>query len=231
MGMNSEELVAASVAFDLAARLVQCEPDETWIAQCVKADAFSESPFGGDDPAVRGGLELLSSWCSNVQDPCIAANEAARDWLRLFAGAGAPEAPIVESVYTEPNSTMFGRSTIAVHREYARWGLKFERSGKEPDDALGLMLAFCAHLMREQVRGIQESDAASAGAAATALEQFLAQHMLPWVSAWRFLVNEHAKTDYYRGVGDLVFGLERALAACFGIAFNESDGTFAYRAD
>ena len=104
-------------------------------------------------------------------------------------------------------------------------------SGKEPDDALGLMLAFCAHLMREQVRGIQENDAASAGAAATALEQFLAQHMLPWVSAWRFLVNEHAKTDYYRGVGDLVFGLERALAAHFGIAFNESDGTFAYRAD
>lgn len=231
MGMNSEELASASVAFDLVARLVQCEPDETWITQCVKVDAFSESPFGGDDPAVRGGLELLSSWCSNVQDPCIAANEAARDWLRLFAGAGAPEAPIVESVYTEPNSTMFGRSTIAVHREYARWGLEFERSGKEPDDALGLMLAFCAHLMREQVRGIQENDAASAGAAATALEQFLAQHMLPWVSAWRFLVNEHAKTDYYRGVGDLVFGLERALAARFGIAFNESDGTFAYRAD
>ena len=178
MGMNSEELASASVAFDLVARLVQCEPDETWIAQCVKVDAFSESPFGGDDPAVRGGLELLSSWCSNVQDPCIAANEAARDWLRLFAGAGAPEAPIVESVYTEPNSMMFGRSTIAVHREYARWGLEFERSGKEPDDALGLMLAFCAHLMREQVRGIQENDAASAGAA-TALEQFLAQHMLP----------------------------------------------------
>ena len=100
MGMNSEELASASVAFDLVARLVQCEPDETWIAQCVKVDAFSESPFGGDDPAVRGGLELLSSWCSNVQDPCIAANEAARDWLRLFAGVGTPEAPIVESVYT-----------------------------------------------------------------------------------------------------------------------------------
>ena len=60
--MNSEELASASIAFDLAARLVQCEPDEAWIAQCVQVDAFSESPFGGDDPAVRGGLELLSSW-------------------------------------------------------------------------------------------------------------------------------------------------------------------------
>ena len=96
MGMNSEELASASVAFDLAARLVQCEPDEAWIAQCVQVDAFSESPFGGDDLAVRGGLELLSSWCSNVDDACSAADEAARDWLRLFAGAGAPEAPIVE---------------------------------------------------------------------------------------------------------------------------------------
>ena len=42
-------------------------------------------------------------------------------------------------------------------------------------------------------------------------------------------MSEHAKTDYYRGVGDLVFGLERSLAARFGIAFNELDGTFAYR--
>ena len=30
MGMNSEELASASVAFDLVARLVQCEPDQTW---------------------------------------------------------------------------------------------------------------------------------------------------------------------------------------------------------
>lgn len=229
MGMNNEELAAASVAFDLAARLVQCEPDAAWVGQCVRDDLFSDAPFGMDDAAVQQGLSLLSSWCGAVAGrENEAAQDVARDWLRLFAGCGAPEAPIVESFYTEPNSTLFGHATIEVKREYEVWGLTFEKSGKEPDDSLGLMLAFCAHLMREQVRAVQVCDAAAAGKAETALEAFLSRHMLPWASAWRFLVAEHAKTDYYRGVGELAFGFERALGAKFGIGFNEADGTFSY---
>ena len=155
--MNNEERAAARVAFDLAARLVQCEPDAAWIGECVQSSLFSDAPFGEDDDAVQRGLSLLSSWCDTAGG-CEeeATQDIARDWLRLFAGCGAPEAPIVESFYTEPNSTLFGRATIEVKREYERWGLSFEKSGKEPDDSLGLMLAFCAHLMREQVRAVRE---------------------------------------------------------------------------
>ncbi len=229
MGMNNEELAAASVAFGLAARMVQCEPDAAWVEQCVRDGLFSDAPFGEDDDAVRRGLSLLSSWCDAADGrEEEATQDIARDWLRLFAGCGAPEAPIIESFYTEPNSTLFGRATIEVKHEYELWGLAFEKSGKEPDDSLGLMLAFCAHLMREQVRAVQACDAAVAGKAEAALEAFLVRHMLPWASAWRFLVGEHAKTDYYRGVGELVFGFERALGAKFDIGYNEADGTFSY---
>lgn len=154
-----------------------------------------------------------------------------REWLRLFVGLGTPEAPVWEAVYTEPEATMRGRSTLAVRAAYRAWGLEFERKAHEPEDALGLMLAFCSFLMEREIKGARKKgDEATAAKAASSLEAFMAEHMLPWASAWRFLVQNHAKTDYYRGVGELVFGLERAYARRFGITCDPEDGTFSYAA-
>lgn len=224
-----DELVSASVAFDCAARLVQVEPDETWIRSCVSEGLFDGIPFGEHDEAVQAGLLLLRDWCAAARSD-FAESVAAlqREWLRLFVGFGIPEASINESYYTEPNSVMFGRSTISARSAYREWGLEHERGASEPDDALGIMLAFCALLMREAAYACDSDDGGARKRALDALEGFLVQHMLPWVSAWRFLVRQHAKTDYYRGVGELVFGLERACAKYFGIAFNEKDGSFSY---
>ena len=98
-------------------------------------------------------------------------------------------------VYTEPEATMRGRSTLAVRAAYRAWGLEFERKAHEPEDALGLMLAFCSFLMEREIKALEEGDEATAAKAASSLEAFMAEHMLPWASAWRFLVQNHAKTD------------------------------------
>lgn len=224
-----EDLEMASVAFDFAARLVQVEPDEDWIARCLDDRLFDGAPFGESDEAVAKGLSLMRNWCEGAKDDMPNAIALLRrEWLRLFIGLGTPEASINESFYTEPNSTMFGRTTLEVRDAYRAWGLESERKASEPDDALGIMLAFCAHLMRASVRAHEVGDGEASEKALEAFEQFLAKHMLPWASAWRFLVNQHAKTDYYRGVGELVFGLERACAERFDIAFNEEKGSFSY---
>lgn len=231
MDFNSETMKGAHVSFALAARLVQQEPDEAWVRTCIGQDLFGAAPFGMDDPAVAGGLERLSAWCGAAQAD-VAESTAAirREWLRLFVGLGTPEAPVWEAVYTEPEATMRGRSTLAVRAVYRAWGLEFERKAHEPEDALGLMLAFCSFLMEREMEALEEGDEATAAKAASSLEAFMAEHMLPWASAWRFLVQNHAKTDYYRGVGELVFGLERAYARRFGITCDPEDGTFSYAA-
>ncbi len=229
MDFDKETLAAAQAAFGFAAGLISQEPTEEWVRSCIDDNLFAAAPFGEDDPAVRDGLAALASWCvaarSNISE---ATANIQRDWLRLFVGLGAPEAPVWESFYTEPNSTMFGRSTLEVRAAYKEWGLEFERKKHEPDDALGIMLAFCSYLMGRELEALESYDAPAAGNAARALEDFLVHHMLPWASAWRFLVRNHAKTDYYRGVGELVFGLERAYAKRFGIECNREDGTFSY---
>ncbi|HJF64857.1 MAG TPA: molecular chaperone TorD family protein [Slackia equolifaciens] len=229
MDFDKETLQAAQAAFGFAAGLISQEPTEEWVHSCIDNDMFAAAPFGEGDKAVTSGLVLLSSWCAAARNNLGEETAAVqREWLRLFVGLGTPEAPVWESYYTEPNSTMFGRSTLEVRAAYKEWGLEFERKAHEPDDALGIMLAFCSYLMGRELDALEAFDPVAAAKAAQSLESFLVVHMLPWASAWRFLVKNHAKTDYYRGVGELVFGLERAYAKRFGIECNEEDGTFSY---
>ena len=229
MDFDKETLQAAQVAFGFAAGLISQEPTEGWVRSCIGDDMFVAAPFGEEDPAVKDGLTLLQAWCNAACDNVTEATaDIQREWLRLFVGLGSPEAPVWESYYTEPNSTMFGRSTLEVRAAYKAWGLEFERKAHEPDDALGVMLAFCSYLMGRELEAMDAFDPVATEKAAKALEEFMVAHMLPWASAWRFLVKNHAKTDYYRGVGELVFGLERAYAKRFGIECNEEDGTFSY---
>ena len=226
---DSCDLASAAVALDFAARLVQMEPDETWVRRCVDERLFSASPFGEDDDAVKKGLSLMDSWCKVfMNDPCESLAAIRREWLRLFVGLGAPDASMSESFYVDPNGSLFSSNTLKVRAAYQEWGLENSRHAHEPDDTLGMMLAFCAYLARTAAEASRSGDEALRVHALDSLERFFVEHMLPWASAWRFLVAKHASSDYYRGVGELVFGLERACAKYFGIAFNEKDGSFSY---
>lgn len=229
MDFDLETKTGAQAAFGLAARLVQQEPDAEWVDLCISEELFTGCPFAMEDSAVSTGLSSLSEWCEAARTNEREATESIqRDWLRLFAGVGSPEAPIWEAVYVEPNGTIIGQSTLEVRRIYRKWGLEFERKGNEPDNSLGLMLAFCAHLMGQEVEAIEASDGERAAAAAAGIEEIMVKHMLPWAAAWRFLVQSHAKTDYYRGIGELVFGLERAYARRFNVVYDEGKEAFVY---
>ncbi len=225
-----EEMRAASVALGFAARLVQVEPSEDWVRQCIDEDMFDAAPFGEEDEAVIDGLRLMSEWCVSAKaDVGDYTKQIQREWLRLFIGLGSPEASISESFYVEPNNSLFSKTTLSVREAYGEWGFENTRKLSEPDDTLGMMLAFCSQLMAMAAHSDETGDKDASDKALAAFEAFLTEHMLPWASAWRFLVKQHAASAYYRGVGEFVFGLERACAKRFGIAFNEEDGSFSYR--
>lgn len=153
-----------------------------------------------------------------------------REWLRLFAGVGAPEASCLESFYVEPNRHMFGKSTLAVREAYRAHGLQIERLHSEPDDHLGLMLGFVSHLVDEELAALETEDAAAAETAARDQERFLVEHVLPWLAVWRYLVKTHATSDYYLGAGDFVFGLVSRYVTRFGIFYDEEAEAFKRRA-
>lgn len=228
-----EQLEAAGVAFGMAAQLVGVEPDEDWIRACRDDGLLAEAPFGMDDEGVRAGLSLMEGWALSLD--CGDLDEAVaglrREWLRLFIGVGSPDAPVWESYYIEANSPMMSRATIEVRARYRKHGVSLTRQGSEPDDSLAPMLAFCAHVQQREVDALRRGDGAFASECRGDLDSFIAEHLLPWMAAWRYLVEENATSDYYRGVGLLVFGLLRCYARRFGIVWDGGRERFVRRGE
>lgn len=239
---NSDELARAEVCFAVASQLLYVEPNVALVAEQVASRQFASAPFGEDDEDVREGLSLLDEWCASAAQATEGADEAdgidvvtllaespafaesvdelRREWLRLFVGLGTPEASCLESFYVEPNSHMFGKNVIAVRAAYRRHGLEIERLHREPDDHLGLMLGFLSRLMAEEREAVEAVDEQRAVTLADEQDAFLTEHVLPWLAPWRYAVEKHARTDYYRGVGAFVFGLVACYARRFGIRFD-----------
>lgn len=219
------KLEAAGVCFAAASRLLYCEPDDAEIANQVEQRMFEEAPFGMDDAHVRAGLTAMDAWCD---EPLTAERMAAlkREWFRLFVGAGTPDAPSWESFYVDPNSQLFSKHTLEVRAWYQRYGLQIERMHAEPDDHLGLMLGFVGHLVELEVEALADGEEARARQLAHDQEAFLVEHVLPWLAAWRYSVNERAASCYFRGAADLVFGLCACYARRFDVAFDEDKQVF-----
>lgn len=227
-----DELSAAEVVFAQASRLLYCEPDSQEAADCARNRVFEAAPYGMGNDRVRHGLKFMSAWL----DECAPdADETAfeermgalrREWFRLFVGAGTPDAPCWESFYREPNSHLFGRRTLEVRDWYRRHGLQIKRLYSEPDDHLGLMLGFMSRLISLEADAVAAGDEAAAHEMASEQEEFLTDHILPWLAAWRYSVENRAASDYFRGVGDFVFGLCELYAERFDVAFDEGEQVF-----
>ena len=164
---NQDVLAAAEACFAQASQLLYCEPDAEVVADQVAERPFQNAPFGMDDADVREGMALMDAWCV-----AAAADEAGfdervaalrREWLRLFVGAGTPDAPSWESFYRDPNSQLFSARTLEVRERYRRHGLQIERLYAEPDDHLGLMLGFVGHLIGLEAEALAVGDGAAAG--------------------------------------------------------------------
>lgn len=257
--LPSEELAAAEVCFAAIGALLYAEPAVETVAEAVAGRQFAEAPFAADNAYARRGLEQLDQWCVEAAEaagvptvaeegapaapdptPAVALLAASpaftervdtlrREWLRLFVGLGTPEASCLESFYVEPNSHLFGRNTLAVRAAYKRHGLQVERLHSEPDDHLGLMLGFVAHLIAAERAALEAGDGDRAAALADEQEAFLVEHILPWLAAWRYAVAKHGRTAYFRGAGDFTFGLAACYAERFNIRFDEEAQAFKRR--
>ena len=239
-------MAGAEACFAQASRFLYCEPDYAEVAGQVTEAVFASAPFGEGDECVLAGLGLLSRWCQAeaaraeggglrlVDAESLQASPAfrqsvealRREWLRLFAGVGAPQVSCLESFYVESDGHMFAESTLEVRRAYRRHGLQIERLHSEPDDHLGLMLGFVSHLIGLEIEAEEAGDAARALALSEEQDEFLTGHILPWLSVWRYHVAKNAKSDYYRGAGEFVFGLCAAYAARFGIRYDAEARAF-----
>lgn len=135
------------------------------------------------------------------------------DHLALFSGP-EPKAAPWESVWREKDRLLFGESTEAVANTYLDWGIRIEQAGHEPEDHLGLELAFMCYLLQ-----VMQEDPEVTGAddrtAGDALAAFLRHHVLLWADDCLRTASEAAATPFYAHIPvlcrALVHNLEKDL--------------------
>ena len=193
-----------ALAYHFLGRCFYEPPRAEWLAAFAGERLFEAWPFPSSDDRTAAGLALLTGFCRGW-DPAR-LNALTWDFNRLFVGPGEMLAAPWESVYRSKTKLTFQESTLQVRELYERFGLQAPAIHREPDDHLGLELAFVATLSDLTAQAAAEGDATRLTMCFEAQKDLLRDHLLAWAPACLALVEQHAETDYYRGAALLALG-------------------------
>ena len=181
--------------------------------QNLDAATINAWPFAGANADTEAGLAALRE---AVASP-VSDEELEADYRRLFVGPGHMLAPPWESVHRSDEGLTFEAETLGVRAAYAEFGLQAPALNKEPDDHIGLELAFIGELAVAALNAAEAGDVGGQAAVLHGASRFMAEHVSQWAPAWAVLVHENASTALYRAVGLLLAGalpeLGRVLSA------------------
>ena len=205
-----------ALAYHFLGRCFYEVPRAEWLAAFAGDRLFEAWPFPSGDDRTDAGLALLTTFCRGW-DP-VQLDALTWDFNRLFVGPGEMLAAPWESVYRSKTKLTFQEPTLQVREIYERFGVQAPAIHREPDDHLGLELAFVATLSDLAVRAAASEDAAQFTRCFETQRNFLRDHLLAWAPACLALVEKHAETYYYRGAALLALGSLAESARLCGAA-------------
>lgn len=200
--MDTQALTGHMLALHIASKVLQEAPDPVFLSQAHERSLFSEWPVKPSSPEALSSLSALKGlFMAGPGD----ADALHREHLALFSGPN-PAARPWESVWREKDKLLFGENTALVRDTYAAWGIATERQGHEPEDHIGLELAFCVTLLQ---RALEDGDVSALGALAT----FLDDHLLQWAGPCLRAASEAASEPFYRHMPTLCLDALEGLRA------------------
>lgn len=218
-------LAGDALLFGLLGKLLYTYPQEDWLSELVAEQVFAEAPVAMDQPDVQQGLARLQAWSQAYRAaPEATLRDLRADNTALFVGLGIPKAPPWGSFYLRPDQLLFQEETLQVRNWYRRFGLEAENVNQEPDDHIGLELAFTGHLAGLARQALEAGDERRAADLLAAQKEFLKEHLLVWAPLWCAAVWEHSRTDFYPGVAWLVQGALKEVATRLGFRVREAGG-------
>jgi TorA maturation chaperone TorD len=216
---QSSLLLGQSLVLGLLGKLLYTYPEPSMLGTVLDDELYAEIPFGDAQADVISGLSSVRAWFQeNMQSGEDELLEGLRaDYTRLFVGPGRVLAPPWESVYFSKERLTFQEQTLQVRQCYARFGLQCEKLYNEPDDHIGLELAFTAHLSSLAAQAIERVDQKALADIFDAQRSFLSEHLLTWAAGWCAHVLQESRTGFYPGIALMVRGVLAELADNLGI--------------
>ncbi len=208
--------------FGLLGKLLYENPEQSLLQPLVDEDVFGDVPFGAEQPAVKEGLSQLQQWAREfAADAPASTLDVRADYTRLFVGSMKLPLSPWESVYYSEERLLFQESTMDVRRWYRRFGLEPVNLRREPDDHIGLELAFVAHLAQRALEALAAGDELVLNDALDAQRNFCQRHLLRWAPLWCAQMVEYARTPYYRGLAQVLRGALEAQAQFLNVQVPE----------
>lgn len=194
------DALAAAATF-LSHALLRRDAAHPMVAELAATGLAASWPLAGD--AHRSGARLLEQ---AVEEEADAATLMA-DFDALFVGPGRMHACPYESVYRSLEGLTFEAETMQVRRFYADHGLQAPAFNREPDDHVGLEVAFIGQLCLAALTAMEDDDPGRAARDMSSARLFVSHHLGVWGPDFCTRVIEHAHTSFYRAVGHLLLGL------------------------
>jgi TorA maturation chaperone TorD len=218
----AEQLIAHQLAYSFLSKATYEAPEAAFIRVLAEQALFSDWPMNAEEPTTQTGLNLLRAFCDGWDDTQLAALK--HDYARLFVGPDALLAPPWESVYRSVERLIFEKQTLEVRQEYQRFGMPIPKLHIEPEDHFGLELRFIAYLCSAGLNALEHNEDEQLQLIEGEIQAFLNDHILQWADAFLDNMQQHAETDYYRGIAHLTRGTLAQTARVFSAQPQETVG-------
>lgn len=211
-------LSSFALAYGFLSKAFYQPPDVDFVTTLFDDDLFSDWPIGTDVDPAQTGIDLLKAfgeqWTADQHRALL------DDYNALFVGPNKLLAYPWESVYLSKDGILFDAPTLAVRDFYRRFGLQAPQKTHEPDDHIGLEMAFMVHLCSVGLCMAEQDDQDVLEQIRNAQRDFLSEHLLRWAPAFFQAVIDNTKTDYYRGVAYLGLSTLKAAAQSLDLSMD-----------
>ncbi|HDZ40164.1 MAG TPA: hypothetical protein ENH59_00570 [Bacteroidetes bacterium] len=189
---------AYNMLLSFAGSFILYQPQKDCISDLVSMDLFKKLPVDSDNPKFVRASCLLRK--IDPEHP-LDYDEIINDHLELFGGKGQAKAPPYSSVYLSPDHIMNDTVSMEAGKLYHAYGWKSRFEGKIPDDHLGIELQFINLLLNKYT---ELDDEICRKEIRNDLVKFIDSFINPWINEWNTAVQEHARSDFYKGLGFLI---------------------------
>ena len=198
--------------FSVAAAALDDELTLSTLTRWAETGLFTDCPFGAEDRYIRQGVRQMAMWLEALREDPRMEEKRRQDYLQLFIGTPTPLAPIWGSFYMEEEKLLFHDTTAKAGKWYRKYGLGVRREKGLPEDHCLYELLFITALLEGWQTGLKEGKEEEAKKRLEDLKAFVTGQMLPWIGSWREEVMLYGRTEYYRGLSNMVYGGVRRLA-------------------
>ncbi|MGI2039505.1 TorD/DmsD family molecular chaperone [Shewanella frigidimarina] len=195
VSLNENELLEYQGIARILHNVLFNDPTPELIQGFIEHDVAQSWPPFTESAKESSGRELLANYLGQWTEDKQQALKL--DYAQLFYGPGEPNAVPWGSVYLSERQLLNDKSTMALKAFYHEQGISFELDSNQPVDHIGLFFAVLDQMFTQWD---QTEDNEPLERSCMILLQ---QHLLPWSGRCLELMNEHARTDFYRGIAML----------------------------